>query len=80
MPEGAILASFDIVSLYTSINHDRGLRAMKNCLTNSDFSDSVKGFLVSLIEIVLTCNYFVFEGQYYLQLKGTAMGAIMAPT
>ena len=32
------------------------------------------------IRIILCNNVFQFNGQYYIQLKGTAMGTKMAPT
>lgn len=35
IPESAILASFDVVSLYTSIDHDRGNEAVRKALDKS---------------------------------------------
>ena len=36
--------------------------------------------LIQLLDINLTKNDFVFNGQYYLQIKGTAMGKKFAPS
>lgn len=37
-------------------------------------------FLLSLLEIVLTENDFLFENKFYRQLRGTTMGSNMAPS
>lgn len=80
IPERAIIGSFDIISLYTSIEHEVGLRAVEKCLTNSEYNTKECNFILTLLELVLTNNYFQFQEQFYLQLRGTAMGANMAPT
>ncbi|XP_029475942.1 corrinoid adenosyltransferase isoform X1 [Rhinatrema bivittatum] len=37
-------------------------------------------FLIQLASLALTCNYFQFQTQFFQQIKGTAMGATMAPS
>lgn len=37
-------------------------------------------FLLELLTLILTCNYFSFNGKFYLQCRGTVMGANVAPT
>lgn len=74
-PEGAILASFDIVSLYTSINHYGGVQAMKKVLNIANYSYKGIEFILSLLWLVPTSKYFKFGEAYYLQLWGTTMGA-----
>lgn len=71
VPDSAILASFDIVSLYTSINHHRGLEALRLALDKPDISPMGKDFILQLLNINLTCNYFAFGGSYYIQAQGT---------
>lgn len=73
------MASFDVVSLYT-FSHDGGVQAVSKALMSADLSNEGKEFLISLLLLVLTLNYFVFEDRFYLQMRGTAMGANMAPT
>lgn len=71
------MASFDVVSLYTSIDHTRGIQAVKNALERSDLSTNCKQFLIDLLTLNLTCNYFSFD-KMFLQIRGTAMGANVA--
>ncbi|XP_056408110.1 uncharacterized protein LOC130306859 [Hyla sarda] len=79
VPEGAILASFDHVSLYTSIPHDGGVQAVSSTIS-ADFSPARSTFLTELLYIVLTKNHFMFHDTHYIQCRGTAMGTNVAPT
>lgn len=79
VPEDVILASFDVTSLYTSINHTRGLEAVRRVLDNTEWSGDVKEFILDLLTVHLTCNYFTFNDKYYMQVRGTALGADVAP-
>ncbi|CAJ0967446.1 unnamed protein product [Ranitomeya imitator] len=76
LPEGTILATMDVESLYSNIRHQDGLNACKFFLENTGTdADSV----VKLIKFILTHNYFEFDNKIYLQKTGTAMGSKMAP-
>ncbi|KAG8592859.1 hypothetical protein GDO81_000644 [Engystomops pustulosus] len=46
---GALLVSFDVTSLYTSINHDRGIASVGKALSNSNFSNESKEFILAAI-------------------------------
>lgn len=73
--------SLDVASLYTSINHTFGLRAINHFLLKDDRMNSRQAkFLLDCVEFSLTHNYFSFLGDHYLQIKGTAMGARFAPS
>ncbi|CAJ0936692.1 unnamed protein product [Ranitomeya imitator] len=74
-----LLASFDVTSLYTSIDHARGLEAVSQKLLSTHFSSDAREFIMELLKLVFTKNYFLFGDSFYLQLRGTAMGANMAP-
>lgn len=63
-PEGALLVSFNVVSLYTSINHERGIYAVRRVLDTTDFSPRAKDFLIDLVTINLTNNYFSFATNF----------------
>lgn len=69
-----------MVSLYTSVNHDGGVRAVIRTLEKASVPIEGKELMVSLLELVLTSNYFKFGDKFYLQKQGTAMGTNMAPT
>ncbi|XP_040275495.1 zinc finger protein 250-like [Bufo bufo] len=76
---GDTLVSFDVVSLYTSIDHDKGLEAVRYALRNSEYTPAMVNFILALLEIILTCNYFKFKDQFFVQNSGTAMGSNAAP-
>lgn len=68
--------SLDVNSLYTSIPHDVGLLAVQNfLLTDPMLNTRQAAFILDTTSFCLTHNYFHFEGQFYLQTHGTAMGA-----
>jgi hypothetical protein len=77
------LISFDVVSLYTNIPHDLGISAITYWLENKRnivqdrFS---KEFILETVKIILERNVFYFDGKFYRQKGGTAMGTKMAPT
>ena len=83
VPQNTLLVSFDIVSLYTNISHDLGIKAINSWLTkypeliHERFS---KEFILESIKIILENNNFYFNYKMYTQVRGTAMGTKFAPT
>lgn len=80
---GSKLISFDVVSLYTNIPTDLGLKAVKFWLEkhpNTTDNRMNNKFILKALEIVLKRNVFYFDNKYYQQCKGTAMGTKVAPT
>ena len=80
IPQGTLLATFDVESLYTNIPHTGGLEAMQHFLQQRDstlapFIDCI----LQLTELVLAHNYFVFESDFFLQIQGVAMGSPFLP-
>lgn len=65
-------ASLDMSSLYTSIQHEFGLRAMELFLAKSDSLPTNQ--ILNSTEFVLSHNYFSFLDE----IRGTAMGARFA--
>ena len=71
----------DIKSLYTSIPHELGLKAIRYWITkcrhliDARFTDS---FIMESVEFLLKNNNCTFGTQLFNQLKGTAMGASFA--
>ena len=65
--------------LYTNIKHEEGIEALKSWLIKNGTDREKSEFIGTLAKLVLTSNYFTFNGKMYLQKQGTAMGTRMAP-
>ncbi|CAH2223714.1 Hypothetical predicted protein [Pelobates cultripes] len=81
LPTGLItLVTCDVKSLYTIIPHTGGVQAMKRILASSDkYMGPPIEYVMEILELVLTQNYFRFELEWYRQSAGTSMGTAMAP-
>ena len=73
--------TLDITSLYTNIPHNEDTQAIKEFLAiHRDINVLPhNSYIIELLEVVLTNNYFDFNGKYYHQKSGTAMGTKLAP-
>ncbi|CAJ0942417.1 unnamed protein product [Ranitomeya imitator] len=60
--------------------HEKGLAAVDVVLSGSDVGPGRARLVLQLLEFILRRNYFLFGDDYYLQLRGTAMGSNVAPT
>ena len=75
--------TFDVASLYTSIPHEYGLKALGYFLTtfkeemNPRFNNQ---FVLDAADFILKNHSLTFDSMFFLQLKGTAMGTVFAPT
>jgi hypothetical protein len=77
------LITADIESLYTNIPNKLGVQAVSyEIYKNKRFKNKPKNILTfqTLLWNTLTNNIFEFDEEHYLQIGGTAMGTIMAPT
>lgn len=75
-----ILVTLDVSSLYTNIDNNEGIAAIKaNATLKSNHSSRIIEMICKLMTLVLTLNNFIFNGQNYHQIKGTAMGTRAAP-
>lgn len=79
IPKQAMFFSIDVDSLYTNIDIKSGLETVKKIFQNNPNPDRPDGEILQLLEINLTKNDFLFNGEYFLQIKGTAMGKKFAP-
>ncbi|XP_063810519.1 toll-like receptor 7 [Pseudophryne corroboree] len=75
-----IMVTADVTSLYTIIEHQRGIEATIWFLDQTGFSEARKSFIIESMDFILKNNLFFFEGDYYLQKRGTAMGTRFAPS
>ncbi|CAJ0965286.1 unnamed protein product, partial [Ranitomeya imitator] len=77
---GCTLVTLDVNSLYSCIDHQRGIEAVQWFLTeHTVFSPDQLQFCMDLLSFILHKNFFMFGDQYYIQRTGTAMGSNMAP-
>ena len=75
-----ILFTMDVTSLYTSIPHDGALIASKHFLDKRSNKSMSTSTLLQLIELALKMNTFRFNGRYFSQKQGVAMGTKMGPS
>lgn len=80
LPINSLLFTIDIDSLYTNIETEAGMRAVKECMKQYPDPKRPDQFILKLLEINLTKNDFEFDSKFYLQIKGTAMGKKFAPS
>ena len=78
-----LIVTSDVCSLYTSIPHDLGIEAIRYYINK--YQESLdkrfnKQFILDATAFVLKNNTFTFNNTNYIQLIGTAMGTIFAPT
>ena len=73
------LVTIDVKSLYTSIPHDRGIETACRYLDIYYDRPRLTETMRCLMGHILRDNVFQFEGEYFAQVKGTAMGTKMAP-
>ena len=74
-----ILVSFDVVSLFTHVPTDLAVQVSHEWLENdpslSQRSSLSVDDICSLLSLCLEATYLVFEGIFYQQVHGTAMGS-----
>ena len=66
---------FDIKSLYMVIPNNDGLSALQHFLNKRSVLEPLTHILLRLAELVLTLNSFRFNGDFYPQTVGVAMGS-----
>lgn len=70
--------TIDITSLYTNIDTDLGLQAIKDAFQRHPDINRPDDAILTLLHLGLTRNDFFFNGNYYLQTYGTTMGKTFA--
>ena len=79
--EDTEIVTFDVISLYASSPQD--LEAIDYFLTKYEgdlHTRFRKEFVLESVNFILKNNALTFDSEFNLQLKGTAMGTIVAPT
>lgn len=82
LPHDCFLFTFDVESLYPSIPISAGLLALRSMVTDFIYAHNFDPLLIDLIstlaELVLTHHFLEFDGAFYKQVRGTAMGSNFA--
>ena len=60
--------------MYTNIPHDEGIDACRVALNLRTNQQPPTEDLAQLMKLILTKNYFTFDGKHFLQIYETAMG------
>ena len=83
LEEGECLTSYDVSALFTSIPISSALDIINNKLQDdTDFHNRTKMSTNNIIELLDFClrnTYFIFQGVFYQQIKGAAMGSPVSP-
>ena len=76
IPDNCLLITLDVESMYTNIDHTKGLMAVSEALgVRGPLYDGI----MQLLELSLKNNDFLFNNEWYLQITGTSMGRDWAP-
>ena len=80
---GECLSSYDVSALFTSVPIDPSLNIIKDLLdkdtTLKERTVMEVGDIILLLEFCLKNTYFSFQGQFYEQVEGAAMGSPVSP-
>lgn len=78
--KNSFIVTADVSSLYTNMHIDRSIEAVRKALRTNPNTDRPDRQLLELLEITMKTNDFEFNGDYFLQTLGTAMGKRYAPS
>ena len=77
------LSSYDVSALFTSVCRDPALKIIKDLLVKDPTlkDRTVIGIddIILLLEFCLKNTYFSFQGQFFEQVEGVAMGSPVSP-
>ena len=77
------LRSYDVSALFTSVPVDKALvvigKKLEEDTTLSERTPLSPSDIITLLGLCLKCTYFLFQGKYYLQIHGAAMGSPVSP-
>ncbi len=79
LPPNVILASLDIISMFTSVPQNEAFEVTLNTLANADpfLQDPIMPdieYMAELLRLVLYRNAFEFNEEFFLQISGVPMG------
>ena len=83
LDENEIITSYDVSALFTSIPPDDAIQVVRNCLIKdvnlNERTDLSVEQIVKLVTLCSKTTYFSYNGQFYSQQFGCAMGSSVSP-
>ena len=80
---GEVITSFDVKALFTSVPVQPSIQIVKQRLQQDNTFPQRTSMsipqIISLLEFCLTHTYFLFQGKYFEQVQGAAMGSPISP-
>ena len=80
---GYIITSYDVKALFTSVPVQPSIQIVQQRLQQDNTLPQKTSMsiaqITSLLEFCLTHTYFLFQGKYYEQVQGAAMGSPISP-
>ena len=77
------LVSFDVESLFTNVPVEESIAIIKRRLpedtTVEERTSLSRNTVVDLLDLCLKCTYFQYNGEYYQQVDGVAIGSPVSP-
>ena len=77
------MASFEVKALFTSVPVDPAIQIVQQKLQHDPTLQSRTNMsiphIISLLEFYIKNTYFLFQGKYYEQVHGAAMGSPISP-
>ena len=84
LQQGEVISSYDVKDLLTSVPVDPTINIVQQRLTKDSTLPQRTQMsipqIVTLLEFCLKNTYFLFQGKYYEQVHGAAMGALSVPS
>ena len=84
LESGECLSSYDVSALFTSVPIDPAFNIIKDLLVKDNTLKERTVMevedIILLLEFCLKNTYFSFQGQFYEQVEGAAMGSPVSPT
>ncbi|XP_062711099.1 uncharacterized protein LOC134289353 [Aedes albopictus] len=78
LPEGYIIISLDVVSLFTNVPRELVRKSIIDRWSEIITEINLDLF-IEIVDLCMDASFFRFEGQYYRQVFGTAMGSPLSP-
>lgn len=73
-PEGTLLVSWDVVSMFPNFDNQLGLTTVKRALNARENKLPSTNCILEEVKICWKSNHSVFRENFFLQVQGTAMG------